>query len=197
MIIINVFKRLVYIMWVIKTSIFYKPFFKVCGKRVIIIKPILITKKFISLGNKILIRNFARIEGIDFYQGIFYQPEIIIGNFVSIEQNLHLTCAKKIIIGSNTSIAANVTITDIDHGYEDIETPPEKQPLIVNSVIIGEDCKIFNNAVLLAGTQLGKHTIVAANAVVRGKFPNNCVIGGIPAKIIKLYNNQNNCWERV
>ena len=38
---------------------------------------------------------------------------------------------------------------------------------------------------ILDGTVLGAGCVVAAGAVVKGEFPENCVIGGIPAKIIK------------
>ncbi|WP_295715728.1 hypothetical protein [Mucilaginibacter sp.] len=116
---------------------------------------------------------------------------------ISIEQNLHLTCANKITIGANTAIAANVTITDINHPYADISLPPEKQVLQVNEVIIGESCKVYNNAVILPGTVLGKHNIVGANSVVSGVFPDYCVIAGTPARIIKLYNWGTGKWEKV
>jgi len=108
---------------------------------------------------------------------------------------VHITCASNIQIGSNTAIAANVTITDIEHPYTDISLPPEKQQIKVKQVQIGEDCKIYNNAVILPGTILGKHTVVAANAVVLGKeYPAFCVLAGIPAKVIKQYDFKRELW---
>ena len=56
---------------------------------------------------------------------------------------------------------------------------------------------IFCNTVILGGTEIGDNSVVAANSVVRGKFPNNCVIAGAPAKIVKRYNEQTNRWERT
>jgi acetyltransferase-like isoleucine patch superfamily enzyme len=110
---------------------------------------------------------------------------------------MHLTCAKAISIGSNTAIAANVTITDINHSYVDISIPVEKQPWEISPVEIGEDCKIYNNAVILPGTKLGKHNVVGANSVVSGIFPDFCVIVGIPASIIKRYNFQSKKWQKT
>ena len=53
-------------------------------------------------------------------------------------------------------------------------------------MVIGDECWIASNAVILPGVHLGKHTIVAAGAVVSKSFPEGwCVIGGIPAKVIK------------
>ena len=181
----------------IKTKYWYGIFFAECGKNNSVVKPILLTPQFIYLKNNILIRNNCRIEGVSDYLGLKYNPEIKIHDRVSIEQNLHLTCANRITIGRDTAIAANVTITDINHPYADINLPPEMQPLQVGEVIIGEACKIYNNAVILPGTILGKHNIVGANAVVSGVFPDYCVIAGVPARILKQYNIITSRWEKV
>ena len=139
----------------------------------------------------------ARIEGVKSYMGIAYTPLIILHNGVSIQQNSHITCAERIEIGSNTAIAANVTITDIDHPYEDVNTPIEDQPLIVSPVKIGKDCKIYNNAVILQGTTIGNHCVVGANSVVKGIFPDYSIIVGTPARIVKRYNAGTKSWERT
>ena len=53
--------------------------------------------------------------------------------------------------------------------------------------MIGNDCLIGMNSVILPGTHLGNHCIVGANSTVRGEFPDYCVIAGSPARIIKRY----------
>jgi acetyltransferase-like isoleucine patch superfamily enzyme len=171
---------------------------KACGKKNLLLKPLLITYKYLELGNKIFIRDGARIEGVSRYLDETYEPLIRIEDNVSIEQNFHLTCGSKITIGANTAIAANVSITDIHHPYTDITLPPEKQYLEIKEVIIGADCKIFNNAVILPGAKLGKHSIVGANSVVKGiTYPDYCVIAGAPAKIIKRYSSETNSWLKT
>jgi len=187
--------RLLY--YKLKTLIWYKPFFKNCGSNNRIIKPLLLTPQCVILRSNIFLRDNCRLEGVFSYAGVNYDPLITLNDNISIEQNLHLTCANKITIGANTAIAANVTITDINHPYADISLPPEKQVLQVSEVIIGGSCKIYNNAVLLPGTILGKHNIVGANSVVSGVFPDYCVIAGTPAKIIKLYNERTGKWEKT
>ncbi len=181
----------------VKSILFVKPFLKNASWRFIIVNPILITPKFIKIGNNVSIKNNSRIEGISAYEGTKYTPEIIIMNDVRIQQNLHLTCASKVSIGNYTAIAANVSITDINHGYEDITIPPEKQQLQVIDVSIGEWCKIYNNVIILPGTILGRQCIVGANAVVKGDFPDYCVIAGAPAKIVKRYNVLSQLWEKT
>ena len=60
------------------------------------------------------------------------------------------------------------------------------QPLIGRPTSIGEFCFIGTGVSILSGTRLGKNTIVGANSVVVGKFPDNSIIAGNPAKIIRM-----------
>lgn len=156
-----------------------------------------ITKKYVSLGEYVYIGPNARIEGVEKYIDVFYYPNIEIHNNVSIQQNIHLTCAEYICIGENTSIAANVTITDIDHPYTDINIPIERQQLKVKPVTIGKDCKIYNNAVILQGTIIGNHCVVGANSVVKGTYPDFSIIVGCPARIVKRFNQVTHKWQKT
>lgn len=190
------FKKIIRYYHYVKTYLFYRPFLKRSYGKFLIINPILFTPQHFIIGKNVFIRDNSRLEGIIQHREVKFSPLIEIGDNVSIEQNLHLTCANKIIIGNNTAISANVTITDIHHPYIDIDQAPEKQPLEVKEVIIGEDCKIYNNVVILPGAVLGKHTTVGANSVVKGiKYPDYCVIAGAPAKIIKRYRLETKRWE--
>lgn len=56
---------------------------------------------------------------------------------------------------------------------------------------------IFANAVILGGTSIGNNCVVAANSVLRGNYPDNSVIAGSPAIIIKRYNEITGIWERT
>ena len=181
----------------ILSYITHKHQFKEIHRSDIIKKPIIITPQYISLGENVYIGYHARIEGISLYAGIKYTPLIRICDGVTIQQNIHLTCANIISIGKNTAVAANVTITDIHHPYTDIRKPIERQCLEVGTVQIGEDCKIYNNAVILPNTKIGKHVTVGANSVVSGEFPDYCVIVGAPAKIVKRYDFCNCKWRNT
>ena len=48
--------------------------------------------------------------------------------------------------------------------------------------------------VVLPGTQIGRHVAVAAGAVVRGVVPDNCVIAGVPARVIRRYDAATRTW---
>lgn len=162
-----------------------------------IVDPIIITPQYLECGKNVYIGPHARLEGISRYNGACFTPLIKLEEGVSIQQNLHLTCAHSIIIGKYTAIAANVTITDIHHPYIDIDIPIEKQDIEVGFVRIGEDSKIYNNAVILPNVTIGKHVTIGANSVVDRDIPDYCVAVGIPAKVIKKYDFENNKWIKV
>lgn len=123
--------------------------------------------------------------------------EIIIEDDVSLAQNVHITSGTKLVIKQGTLITANVYITSIDHNYEEIGVPIPRQSHKYRETIIGKNCFIGMGVAIQAGTILGEQCIVGANSVVRGTFPDYCVIAGVPAKIIKIYNKESGEWVRV
>jgi acetyltransferase-like isoleucine patch superfamily enzyme len=171
--------------------------FKKLGARSFVIKPIIITPFCVEIGHDVVVQANSRIEGVTSYEGDNFNPVIILDDNCTIQQNIHLTCAKRVYIGKYTAIAANVTITDIHHPYEDIFLPIEKQRLLISPVSIGSECKIYNNAVILPGTTIGKHCTVGANSVVSGNIPDYSVVVGIPGRIIKRYNEGKKEWLKT
>ena len=67
----------------------------------------------------------------------------------------------------------------------------------LQDVAIGEDCKIYNNCVILPGVHIGKHCTIGANSVVTHDIPDYCVAVGVPTRIIKRYNFKTQQWEKV
>jgi acetyltransferase-like isoleucine patch superfamily enzyme len=149
------------------------------------------------MGRNVFVYKNCRIEGIKSCNNKIFKPSIVFCDNVSVQQNLHLTCANSISIGQFTAIAANVTITDIHHSYDDINIPIEKQDIEVKSVTIGKNCKIYNNAVILPGVNIGDHVTIAANSVVTSNIPSYCVVVGSPAKIVKKYNFEIMEWQKT
>lgn len=84
-------------------------------------------------------------------------------------------------IGNDTRIGPGVKIISANHDIANITRHVTASP-----VVIGDGCWIAANAVILPGVQLGKHVVVGAGAVVTKSFEDGyCVIGGVPAKIIR------------
>lgn len=172
-------------------ALLYKPFFGSFGQPSYIGPPTFLagTRK-IFIGKKVRIFPNIRMEAIG--EG----ASININDNVAIGQNVHITSAMNLRIGASTTILANVFITNIDHDYSNIDEHILNQPLIVKETQIGEFCFIGIGAAIQAGTILGKQCIVGANSVVRGEFPDYCVIVGSPARIVKKYNFETQQWEK-
>lgn len=143
-----------------------------------------------QFGKKIRIYPNARIE-------VFPSALLIIEDDVSIGQSLHLICANKVQICSNTTISANVYISDVDHTFDDIAVHVMQQPLKIKKTYVGPNSFIGYGSVILPGTQLGKSCVVGANSVVKGVFPDYCMLAGSPARIIKRYDIKEKCWKRT
>ena len=82
------------------------------------------------------------------------------------------------------------------HNYKDISKPINEQGGEARPIIVGDGSWIGINSTILDGTVIGKNCVVGAHSLVKGSFPDYCVIAGAPAKIIKRYNEQNKLWIR-
>lgn len=168
-----------------------------CGEGCIIQSPLFWTPEFISLGSNVFIWRGSRIEGLERYGDTLFHPHIEIGDRVSFQQSCHLIAAGHLSIGADTTISFEVFITDIDHQYEQVEMNVMYQPITVRQTRIGKFCFIGAGAKIQAGTTLGDHCVVGANAVVRGTFPDCCVIAGVPARIIKRRDAKSGVWKKT
>lgn len=181
----------------LKTQTFYKMMFKSIGTKSIIKSPMFLTPEYISIGNGCYIWNDARIEAVTTYANERFNPHIVLEDGVTIQQRCHITAADTLIIGKDTLISFDVSIQDTDHEYEDLSIPVGNQPLIVKKTQIGENCFIGSGAKIQAGTILGRHCVVGTNAVVRGTFPDYSVIVGVPARIVKRYDDISKKWKKT
>lgn len=123
-----------------------------------------------------------------YYRGQEFHPLLSIGDNFSMQQNCHIGCVEEITIGNNVLLGSNVFITDHLHGSvtaEDINVPPIQRPLHSKPIRIGNNVWIGDKVTILPGVALGDNVIVGANAVVTKSFPENSVIAGCPAKLIK------------
>lgn len=176
--------------WALR-ALLYVPFFGKFGFPGYLGKPLFlmgIKKAFI--GEKVRIFPHLRLE-------VHRSGTVHIQDDVVISQNVHITSAGNLVIGKSSLILANVFITNIDHDYEEIGKHVVKQEYLVKDTIIGDNCYIGMGSAIMAGTILGKQCVVGANSVVRGEFPDYCVIVGAPARIVKKYNLETQKWEKV
>lgn len=141
----------------------------------------------IKMGKRVSIAYGTRIEAITAWNKRRYRPHIVIADDVNIEQGCHITCANKVIIERGVSLLPYCMVTDIKHDYSNVNLAPNKQGIVVKETIIKEQSSIGFGACIMPGVTIGKHSVVAANAVVTKDVPDYCVVAGEPAKIIKRY----------
>lgn len=112
---------------------------------------------------------------------INYGKNIKIGKNIFINFNCTLLDLGGIIIEDNVLIAPNVSLLSEGHPLE----PQNRQSLVPSLVRIKRNVWIGANATILPGVTVGENSIVASGAVVTKDVPDNTIVGGIPAKIIK------------
>lgn len=151
-------------------------------------------EKYIHIGKNTDIHECVTLTAWDNVNGVRMSPEIIIGNNCNIGAYSHITACNKIVIGDNLLTGLNVTITDNQHGAfteEQLDIPPIKRPLLSKGpVIIGNNVWIGSNACIMPHVKIGNDVIVGANSVVTKEVPDNCMVAGCPAKVIKEINRR-------
>jgi len=94
-----------------------------------------------------------------------------------------------LIIGSNVSIAQNVNIM-VDSGPNASPAMQRVFPIEKGPVNIGNNCWIGASAIIMPNVSLGEFCIVAANSYVNTSFPSFSIIGGIPARLIRTFTDE-------
>lgn len=131
-------------------------------------------RKF-SLGDYSVIESFACINNA--------VGDVIIGDHTRI--GLHNTIIGPVTIGCHVNLAQGITVTALNHNFEDSDKRIDEQGVSTAPVIIEDDIWIGANAVILPGVTIGNHSVVAAGAVVTKNVPPHSLVAGVPAKIIK------------
>ncbi|MEO3854816.1 acyltransferase [Acrocarpospora sp. B8E8] len=91
-----------------------------------------------------------------------------------------------VVVGANVMIAQAVSIRDTDHRAADAGAPMIGQGIETAGVVIEDDVWIGHGAVVLRGVRVGRGAIVAAGAVVTRDVPPDTVVGGVPAKVLRV-----------
>lgn len=118
---------------------------------------------------------------------VFDDPELIIGDDVSIGGRSIFMVGKRITVGSHTGIANNVIIADNDGHPRDPaarargETYPAEE---VRPVVIEDNCWIGNSAFIGKGVTIGEGSIIGAHSVVVTDIPKFSVAMGNPARVV-------------
>lgn len=141
-------------------------------------------RKF-SLGKYSVIEDFSCLNNA--------VGDLIIGDHTRV--GLRNTIIGPVTIGSHVNLAQNITVTGLNHNFEDVYTPIDEQGVNTSPVVIEDDVWVGANAVILPGVTIGKHSVVAAGSVVSKSIPPYSVCAGIPARIMKQYDFESKKWS--
>lgn len=144
----------------------------------------------IEIGDNFQALERFRIETYSSFNQQVFTPKLKIGNNVTFNTDIHIGCINEIRIGDNCLFASRIFITDHDHGDTSAETvlqlPNNRLLYSKGPVLIGDNCWIGEGVSILAGVTIGNNSIIATNSVVTKDVPPFTVVGGIPAKPIKV-----------
>ena len=141
------------------------------------------------------------LSGLIKLYGHSQNSAITIGDGSTFESNLelHANSGKKLTIGKDCMFSHNVdvwagdghTIFDVVSG-KNTNSDYNNLPAYKNEIVLGDHVWVSKGAFILAGTHIGQGSVVGAQSVVKGSFPNNCVVAGNPGRDVK----HNVAWSR-
>lgn len=117
-------------------------------------------------------------------------PVLTLGNGVVLGRGSHVTASLPVVFGDDVYCGPYVHVTSDNHSYDDPGQPVGRQWPRSAPVEIGSGSWLGVHAVVLPGARLGRNTVVAAGAVVRGEVPDHCVVAGAPARVVRRWTPQ-------
>lgn len=187
-------ERIICLLGILKKYIYsekMKRKFKCYGEKFRLLPPINIKgPQYISIGENFRADSGLIMQCWDKYGEQKFLPSLTIGNNAYFGRNNHIGCINKVEIGNNLLTGSNVYISDHSHGRiekEDLYTVPiDRELYSKGKVVIGNNVWLGDNVSIMPGVVIGDNVIVGANAVVTKSVKNNCVVAGVPAKVIKV-----------
>jgi acetyltransferase-like isoleucine patch superfamily enzyme len=139
---------------------------------------------WIEVGDKTMIAELVTMcAGMAPGHDLGPEPVLRVGNGCVIGRGSHIVAHHSIEIGDDVFTGPYVYITDQNHKYEDIDTPIGRQWPVNSAVKIGAGSWLGTGA----GATIGRNVVIAAGSVVRGSVPDNCVVAGVPARVVRQH----------
>lgn len=143
-------------------------------------------KPIIKIGNNIRLSGHTSFFGCPFFDK---QSTLIIGDNSYIGYATTIAIGESVVIGENVKIAANCFIAGY---YGHSSNPKERRENVaekeIHDIVIGDNVWIGTNSKIMKNVKIGKNSIVAAGSVVVNDVPENVIVGGNPALILKEVN---------
>ena len=111
---------------------------------------------------------------------------VSIGAKTVLGQECTISAYQHVSIGRECVIADRVMLIDFDHGAAEVERPVRLQGIYKRDVNVGHNVWIGYGACILRGVTVGDNAIIGTGAVVTADVPDNAVVGGVPARVIRM-----------
>jgi acetyltransferase-like isoleucine patch superfamily enzyme len=115
-----------------------------------------------------------------------HEGEVRIGAKTVLGQECTISCFQHVSIGRECIVADRVMLIDFDHGVVEVDRPIRAQGIYKRDVRVGHNVWVGYGACFLRGVTVGDNAIVGTSAVVTKDVPDNAVVGGVPAKLIRM-----------
>jgi acetyltransferase-like isoleucine patch superfamily enzyme len=115
-----------------------------------------------------------------------HEGVVSIGAKTVMGQECTISAFQHVSIGRECVIADRVMLIDFDHGVVEVERPIRLQGIYKRDTRVGNNVWIGYGACILRGVTVGDNAIIGTNAVVTKDVPANAVVGGVPARIIRM-----------
>ena len=126
-----------------------------------------------------------------------HEGAVEIGEKTVMGQECTISAYQRVRIGNECVIADRAMFIDFDHGMVEVERPIRMQGIYKRDVEVGNNVWIGYGACILRGVSVGDNSVIGTNSVVTKDVPANAVVGGIPARIIRMREAPEELrWER-
>jgi acetyltransferase-like isoleucine patch superfamily enzyme len=109
-----------------------------------------------------------------------------IGDKTVFGQECTISAYQRVRIGEQCVIADRAMFIDFDHGTAEVERPIRVQGIYKRDTVVGSNVWIGYGACVLRGVRVGDNAIIGTNAVVTRDVPANAVVGGVPARVLRI-----------
>jgi acetyltransferase-like isoleucine patch superfamily enzyme len=115
-----------------------------------------------------------------------HEGVVSIGAKTVLGQECTISAYQHVSIGRECVIADRVMLIDFDHGMVEVDRPIRLQGIYKRDVRVGNNVWIGYGASILRGVTVGDNAVIGTNAVVTKDVPPNAIVGGVPARIIRM-----------
>jgi acetyltransferase-like isoleucine patch superfamily enzyme len=115
-----------------------------------------------------------------------HEGVVSIGAKTVLGQECTISSYQRVAIGRECVIADRVMLIDFDHGMVEVERPIRLQGIYKRDVHVGNNVWIGYGACILRGVTVGDNAVIGTGAVVTRDVPANAVVGGVPARLIRM-----------